>query len=159
MGFAQAQENASPRQLSARPRWLRVVLRIVLAAAMTVAGLNLWTGAPLLGLWVASQEARHRGLTMGTLFIFIAVMGGSMFLLFRALKWLDLRYGDVIGRKQGTRQPLPWLKSTSAERFPTKRPREPLTATERILVLVVVAAIGSFEVWFFFFARLSLPNQ
>ena len=40
-----------------------------------------------------------------------------------------------------------------------KRPREPLTLMERILVLVVVVAIGCFEVWFFFFAGSSLPNQ
>ena len=59
----------------------------------------------------------------------------------------------------GTRQPLPWLKSTSGERVPAKRPPEPLTLLERILVLMVVVAVGCFEVWFFFFAGSSLPNQ
>ncbi len=136
-----------------------MLLRIALAAGMTITGLNLWTGAPLLGLWAGSQVARHQGLTMGAVFVFIAAMGGSMFVLFRVLKWLDVRYGEVIGRKQGTRQPLPWLKSTSGERYPVKRPREPLTALERVLVLVVVVAIGSFEVWFFFFAGSSLPRN
>ncbi len=127
---------------------------------MTLVGLNLWTGAPLLAVWVGSQvEQQQSGLTMGTLFIVIAVMGVSTFVLFRALRWLDVRYGEVIGRKPGTRQPHPWLKSLSGERIPAKRPREPLTALERILVLIVVVAIGCFEVWFFFFAGSSLPNQ
>jgi hypothetical protein len=127
---------------------------------MTVVGLNLWTGSPLLAVWVGAQVQRDQStLSMGTVFIIIAVMGVVSFALFQALRWLDARYGEVIGRKPGTRQPVPWLKSLSGERIPAKRPREPLTAVERILVLVVVLAIGSFEIWFFFFAGSSLPNQ
>jgi hypothetical protein len=127
---------------------------------MTLVGLNLWTGAPLLAVWIGSRVQREQSeLTTETLLIVIGVMGFSMFLLFRALRWLDLRYGEVIGRKHGTRQPLPWLKSVSGERVPAKRPREPLTALERILVLTVVLAIASFEAWFFFFAGSSLPRQ
>ncbi len=127
---------------------------------MILVGLNLWTGAPLLALWVGAQiQQQHPGLTMGRVFVVIAVMTVTLMALYRALRWLDIRYGEVIGRKPGTRQPLPWLKSVSGERFAPPRPREPLTALERILVLVVVVAIGCFEVWFFFFAGSSLPNQ
>ena len=136
------------------------MVRVALATAMTVVGLNIWTGAPLLALWVGAQVQRQQsGLTMGTVGVVIAVMAITIFVLYRALQWLDVRFGEAIGRKAGTRQPVPWLKSVSGERVPAKRPPEPLTPLERILVLVVVVAIGSFEVWFFFFARSSLPSQ
>jgi hypothetical protein len=127
---------------------------------MTLVGVNLWTGSPLLAVWVGAQLQRNQtDLGMDTVLVVIAVMGTSSFVLFRALRWLDVRYGEVIGRKPGTRQPLPWLKSVSGERLPAKRPKEPLTALERILVVIVVLAIGAFELWFFFFAGSSLPRQ
>jgi hypothetical protein len=127
---------------------------------MTLVGVNLWTGSPLLAVWVGAQLQRNQtDLGMDTVLVVIAVMGTSSFVLFRALRWLDVRYGEVIGRKPGTREPLPWLKSVSGERLPAKRPKEPLTALERILVVIVVLAIGAFELWFFFFAGSSLPRQ
>lgn len=158
MGSANTQPDTATADGPRKPR--RAIVRITLATAMTVVGLNLWTGAPLLAVWVGAQVQRQQsGLTMGTVGIVIAVMALSMFVLYQALQWLDVRFGEVIGRKVGTRQPVPWLKSVSGERVPAKRPREPLTALERILVLMVVLAIGCFEVWFFFFAGSSLPNQ
>jgi len=156
MRSASAKRTVSAGGDLRKPR--RVIVRVALATAMTVAGFNLWTGAPLLALWVAAQVERRQGeLTMGTVGLFIAVMGSAIFALYQALQWLDVRFGEAIGRKPGTRQPLPWLKSTSGERVPAKRPPEPLTPLERVLVLMVVLAIGAFEVWFFFFAGSSLP--
>jgi hypothetical protein len=133
--------------------------RIGLASAMTVVGLNIWTGSPLLALWVGSKvQGGQSSLQMSTVGCVILTLAVSAFVLYQALQWLDVRYGQVIGRKRGTRQPAPWLKSASGERIPAKRPREPLTALERIMVLIVVFAIGSFEVWFFFFAGDPLPH-
>lgn len=159
MGLAGRDQKMQVVSAARRPR--RLVLRVVLAAAMAVVGLNLWTGAPLFSLWVGSrfQHAQAGGLTMATVGIVFAVMAVSIFVLYRALQWLDVRFGEVIGRKPGTRQALPWLKSVSGERLPAKRPREPLTPLERALVLIVLVAVGCFEVWFFFFAGSSLPNQ
>lgn len=154
--------NTAPAEPEARPRsrGRHVLKRTALASAMTLVGLNLWTGAPLLAVWVGARVERDQaGLTMSTLFLVLAILAVSVFVLYRALRWLDVRYGEVIGRRAGTRQPVPWLKSISGERVPAKRPREPLTALERILVLMVVLAIGSFEIWFFFFAGSSLPRQ
>ena len=126
---------------------------------MTLVGLNLWTGGPLFALWVGSQIQRDESsLQMSTVGLVILTLAASMFALYQALRWLDVRYGEVIGRKTGTRQPAPWLKSISGERVPRKRPPEPLTPLERILVVIVVLAIGCFEVWFFFFAGSSLPS-
>lgn len=140
-----------------RPR--RLLKRVALASAMTVVGLNIWTGSPLLAVWVGSQIQRNfTDVSMGSVFVVLLVLVVTMFLLTRALRWLDIRYGEVIGRKAAPRQPAVWLKSVSGERLPAKRPREPLTALERALVVAVVLAIGTFEVWFFFFAGSSLPK-
>lgn len=136
----------------------RLLARVALASAMTVVGLNIWTGAPLLALWVGSKAQGDLNLSMSSVLVVILVLAVLVFVLVRALWWLDLRYGRVIGRKAGTRQPHPWLKSVSGERVPKKRPREPLTPLERILVVIVVLTIGCFEVWFFFFAGSSLPG-
>jgi len=137
----------------------RVMLRVGLASAMTVVGLNIWTGSPLFALWVGSQiQGSASTLKMNTVGGVIVTLAVSSFTLYRAMHALDTRYGEIIGRKPGTRQPVPWLKSVSGERIPAKRPREPLTAVERIAVLIVVLAIGCFEVWFFFFARSPLPG-
>lgn len=126
---------------------------------MTLVGLNIWTGSPLLAVWVGAQVQRGEpALKMSTVGLVLLTLGASAFVLYQLLQRLDRRYGEAIGRKPGTRQPVPWLKSVSGERVPAKRPREPLTALERIMVLLVVLAIGSFEVWFFFFAGDSLPQ-
>jgi hypothetical protein len=140
-----------------RPR--RLLLRIGLASAMTLVGLNIWTGSPLLAVWVGSQvQGSQPTLKMSTVGLVILTMGASAFVLYQLLQRLDHRYGEVIGRKPGTRQAVPWLKSISGERIPPKRPPEPLTAAERIMVLLVVITIALFEVWFFFFAGNSLPH-
>ena len=137
----------------------RLLLRIWLASTMTLVGVNIWTGGPLLAVWVGSQlQGSQPTLKMSTVGLVVLVLGASAFVLYQLLQRLDRRYGEVIGRKPGTRQPVPWLKSVSGERVPPKRPREPLTAVERIVVLLVVLAIGSFEVWFFFVAGSSLPH-
>jgi hypothetical protein len=143
---------------SRRPR--RLIRRITLAAAMTVVALNIWTGSPLLALWVGAQIQRNEAsLQMSSVGIVMLTLGLSVFVLYRALEWLNSRYGEAVGRKPGTRRPAPWLKSVSGERTTADGPREPLTAAERIMVLVSVLAIGLFEVWFFFLAGSSLPNQ
>ena len=139
-------------------RPIRVLLRIGLASAMTVVGLNIWTGSPLFALWIGSQiQGSESTVKMATIGGVVATLAISVFALYRAMQWLDIRYGEVIGRKPGPRQPVPWLKSASGERIPAKRPKEPLTAAERIAVLMVVVAIGCFEAWFFFLARSPLP--
>jgi len=150
--------SSSERHSLQASRPIRVLLRIGLASAMTVVGLNIWTGSPLFALWVGSQiQGSESTVKMATIGGVVATLAISVFALYRAMQWLDIRYGEVIGRKPGTRQPVPWLKSASGERIPAKRPKEPLTAAERIAVLMVIVAIGCFEVWFFFLARSPLP--
>jgi hypothetical protein len=43
------------------------------------------------------------------------------------------------------------------EQYPGQSPR--LTALERILVVMVVVAIGAFEIWFFFFSTSPIDER
>jgi hypothetical protein len=55
------------------------------------------------------------------------------------------------------RQQLPWHKPMTGERRSVQTQR-PLSATERIVVGLAVAAVLGFEVWFFAFAHAKLPG-
>ena len=134
-----------------------LVLRVVLATATTLVSVNLWTGGPLLALWVGSRiQSAVGSLSMGAVGATVGVLIVESLLLYRLLAWLSVRYNEVIGRKV-PRQQAAWLKPMSGERraYAVKRP---LTAVERIVVVSVVVAVLAFEVWFFFFAHYSLPG-
>jgi len=143
---------------SERPRGFgNLLLRIVLATATTLVSINLWSGGPLLALWVGSRIQTAVGsLTMGAIGATVGVLIVETFLLYRLLAWLSIRYDAAIGRKVRRRQ-APWLKPMSGERR-TLAVRRPLTAVERIVVISAVAAVEAFLIWFFFFAHYSLPG-
>jgi len=130
---------------------------VVLAIATTVVSLNLWTGGPLLALWVGSRvQAAVGSVSMGAIGATVGVLIVETLLLYRLLAWLNVRYDAAIGRKV-RRQQAPWLKPMSGERR-TLQVKRPLTAVERIVVVGVVLAFELFLVWFFFFAHYSLSG-
>jgi hypothetical protein len=132
-----------------------VLHRVVLAIATTLVSLNLWTGGPLLALWVGSRvQAAVGSVSMGAIGATVGVLIVETLLLYRLLAWLGVRYDAAIGRKV-RRQQAPWLKPMSGERR-TLQVKRPLTAVERIVVMGVVLAFEVFLVWFFFFAHYSL---
>jgi hypothetical protein len=143
---------------SPRPRllWLR---RILLLSASALAAINVWTGAPLLAVWVGSQAAAGSQLSMGAVGVVIVVLGASCLALTMALSWLSARYDKLTGRPVAARRTSPWLRSMRGEREEEARRRHGISPVERVVVIVVVLAGLAFEVWFFFFAGSSLPSQ
>lgn len=140
-----------------QPRKRRTPTRIFLGILTTLVSVNLWTGGPLLALWVGSRVQAAAGqLSMGAVAATIAALAIETYLLYRALAFLTFRYDQVIGRVRPRHQAA-WLKPMSGERR-SESVRQPLSAIERIVIIVVVVAVLVFEVWFFFFARLSLPG-
>ena len=137
-----------------QPRQGRVLTRIVLAILTTLVSLNLWTGGPLLALWVGSRvQAAVGQLSMGAVAATVGVLIVVTYVLYKALEFLTMRYDQVIGRTR-TRQQTAWLKPISGERR-SETIKRPLSAVERIVVIVVVVAFEVFVVWFFFFAHYS----
>jgi hypothetical protein len=142
----------------AHPRGFRAGLeRVGLGILTTLISVNLWTGGPLLALWVGSQVQDSIGhLSETAVAATIVVLATISYLLYKLLARLNTRYNAVIGRVM-PRQQAPWLKPMSGERRAIEVKR-PLSATERIVVGSVVVAVLVFEVWFFFFAHYKFAS-
>jgi uncharacterized membrane protein YbaN (DUF454 family) len=145
-------------EATARPRlgWLR---RILLLSASALCAINIWTGGPLLAVWVGSQAAAGSQASMGAVGVVIVVLAVTSLVLTMALTWLSARYDELTGRPVEARRTSPWLRSMRGEREETARQRHGISSVERIVVITVVLAVLAFEVWFFFFAGSSLPAQ
>ena len=126
--------------------------RFLLAALMSVLVLNLWTGGPLLALWIGSRVQGEGPPTMGAVGAVILALGVISFGLYRALQAASRAYDDVTGAAPGVRQHSPWLRSMRGERPGYEGVRPELSNGERILVGGVIVAFAAFELWFFFFS-------
>jgi hypothetical protein len=129
-------------------------LKIIgLRALMAAAAVNIWTGAPLLGIWVGSRAAAASSeVTMGIVFLILVVIALACAGLVWLLSWAAAKHDELTGRPAAPRKQVPWLRSMRAERVEWEREHEDLGAMERILVVCVVLAAIAFEIWFFFFS-------
>jgi hypothetical protein len=126
--------------------------RALLLAAMAVTAVNIWTGSPLLALWVGSRLQGTSGLSMGAVFAVVLVMGATSFLLIKVLGALGARHDRLVGIPPPPRRQQPWLRSLSGERLRDQRRRQRITALDVVLVGMVLIASLAFEVWFFFYS-------
>ncbi|HEX7292661.1 MAG TPA: hypothetical protein VF250_16195 [Conexibacter sp.] len=131
--------------------------RIALAAAAAFVAVNIWTGAPLVALWVGSQAAGPSGLSMTAVGIVVVVLATLVVALTALLTRINQRYDALTGRA-AERRVAPWMRSMRGEREDYMRTRHGATAIERIVVVVVTVAVLVFNVWFFFFAGSSIGS-
>ena len=137
--------------------WLQ---RIGLLAGSALASINIWTGAPLLAVWVGSQiQAAQNRLSMTALLAVVATLAVAVVALAWLLAYFNGRYYELIGRSPKARYTSPWLRSMRGEREEDIRREVGISGVERVVILAVVVAFLAFEVWFFYFAGSSLPNQ
>ncbi len=125
--------------------------RVALVAGMVLATVNIFTGAPLLGLWVGSRVVGQDGqITMLAVLVIAVVMFACCLAMAVALGWLGARHDRLTGRTATVRRHTPWLRSMSGER-PANMPgvRARLNALEYVLVSGVVVVTLLFELWFF----------
>ena len=133
--------------------------RIALGVATALIAINIWTGGPLLALWVGSQAVSGGTLSMGAVVLVVVVLAVVEIGFAVALGWLSAKYDALTGRPATARRTSPWLRSMRGEREEVSRQSRGISGVERIVVLSVVACVIAFEVWFFFFAGSSLPSQ
>lgn len=127
--------------------------RVAVVTGMVLANLNVWTGAPLLGLWIGSRVTGGAQITMLAVVVVAVAMFASCFAMIRILAALSARHDALTGRQATVRRHTPWLRSMSGERphdVPTGAPQ--LTAVEYVAITMVVVAVVLFEIWFFFFS-------
>ena len=132
--------------------------RLLLLLLMAIVAVNIWTGAPLLGLWVGSKVAGSQGVTMGAVALVAVVMGVACLFLVRLLGQLTAAYDRVTGRPPQPRQQAPWLRSMRGERRTSETELSRLRASDYVMMGTVVLACMAFEVWFFFLAGSSIGN-
>jgi hypothetical protein len=129
-----------------------VLARVLLAAAAAFVTVNIWTGAPLLALWIGSRTAGPSGLSMTAVFVVVAVLLVLVLGLVALLTRINELYDRLIGRVAPERRTSPWLRSMRSEREAYTQERQGTSAVERVVVLGVGAGVLAFNVWFFFLA-------
>jgi hypothetical protein len=133
--------------------------RIGLAVLMGIVALNVWTGSPLLGLWVGSRVQGGGPPSMTAILVVAVTIAVVSFALAKVLSVLGGAYERASGQTATVRTHAPWLRSMRGERPRYEGERPQLTGVERMLVVVVMLAAGVFEVWFFFFSGSSIGQN
>ncbi|HEV2814852.1 MAG TPA: hypothetical protein VGW10_16470 [Solirubrobacteraceae bacterium] len=124
--------------------------RLGLQIAMSLSAINIWTGAPLLALWVGSRATTSSTtVTMAPVLLVVVVLFVACLALIYALSWTSARYDALTGKPQMVKRHVSWLRSARGERVDYEREKDGITPLERFLVLSVVLAILAFELWFF----------
>ena len=131
------------------------VKRALMAAATAFLSINLWTGAPLLALWVGSEAADQQTLSMMAVFVVVLVLAALTVAISVSLLWLETRYRVLVGHplREGR---LTWLRAFNAQGEAVRQ--VPMSLLERIVTVVVYVAVIALIVWFLFFAGSPLPG-
>lgn len=129
--------------------------RALLAAASAFLSINLWTGSPLLALWVGSQAADQQALSMTAVFVVVLTLIALTLGISFVLLWLEQAYRKLAGYplREGR---ATWLRSFNSQREPVRK--LPMSQLERITAASVYLAVLVFIVWFFAFAGSPLPS-
>jgi hypothetical protein len=135
------------------------VWRVGLLSLIGLAALNLWTGGPLLALWVGSRTQGSGPPTMTGLFVVTIVLTAVSLGLIRLIAVLQEAYDKHTGHTPSVRAHTPWLRSMRGERPVYPGESAHVTAPERMLVAVVITAVVAFEIWFFFFSGSPIDQR
>ena len=130
---------------------------ILLAAAMAFLALNVWTGSPLLAVWLGSKvQGEESQPSMGAYAVVIIALIAFSWGLYQLLKVVMSAYQDATGTRPTVRSHAPWLRSMRGERPEYAGARARISGAERIVVVTVLIAAAAFEIWFFFFSGSSI---
>src|SRR5829696_4019577 len=131
--------------------------RYGLAALTAFIALNVWTGSPLLALWIGSKVQGEE--SQPSMAAFAAVIGSLAlfsFLLYQALNRVSHAYREATGTLPTVRTHAPWLRSMRGERPEQESARGRASGSEQIVVVCVILAALAFEAWFFFLSGSSI---
>jgi hypothetical protein len=133
--------------------------RIGLRIAMLLVALNVWTGSPLLALWIASRLQGPGPPRMAPFFVAIGAFAVFSFALASVLARLGESYDRMTGQVVQVHRHVAWLRSMRGERPQYPGQHVQVTALEQVLIVAVVACVLAFEVWFFFFSTSPIDER
>jgi hypothetical protein len=133
--------------------------RVGLRIAMLVVALNVWTGSPLLALWIGSRLQGSGPPKMGPVFVVIVAFAALSFGLATLLGRLGDTYNRISGQTAQVHRHVAWLRSMRGERAQYPGQHVEVTALEQVLIITVVLAILAFEIWFFFFSGSPIDQR
>jgi hypothetical protein len=131
--------------------------RAAMAGFTALVTVNIWTGCPLLALWVGSQAVGQRTLSMAAVGVVLVVLGGLEFAMLIALSWLISIYDELTGRPRA--EPgAPWLRTLCRPEAEGQISRRAgITSLDGIVVINVYVAVITLVVWYLFFAPHPAP--
>jgi DNA primase catalytic core, N-terminal domain len=132
--------------------------KVAIVIATGLAAVNVWTGAPLLAVWVGSHAQDGKVVSLRGVATVLVVLGVLAFLLAWALAWLHAKYDELSGRPPTLTRTSPWYRRMRGELDEHLRVRYSLSAPERVVAACVIAGVLAFEVWFFLIAGSPLGN-
>ena len=132
------------------PRHL-ALKRVLCAGATAFITINIWTGCPLLALWVGSQVSNSHILSMAAVGVVVVVLAILLLVMVVALAWLNNVYDELVGRPHAERRDT-WLRSMRAEAEGHVSQRVGITTLERIIMINVYVAMIGLAIWWIFFA-------
>jgi hypothetical protein len=156
MGAGQVQPASPATEPPGRAVGLQ---RVALLVAMTVGVLAVWTGSPLLALWIGSRLQGSGAPQMGPVFAVVVCIGVFSIILLRVLRWLGTRYDKLTGRAPTIREHVPWLRSLRGERPKEAGEEYSLSALDILCCAMVGIALLVFEYWFFFKSGSSIDQR
>ena len=136
-----------------------IAKRVLLVGAMVIVTVNIWTGSPLLALWIGSRVQPPSGPSMLAVAVVAVSLAVFSYALVKLLARLDAAYGRVTGRRATVSRHVPWLRSMRGERPHAIRHARELSPLELVLVTTVVIVVALFEVWFFFFSPSPIDQR
>jgi hypothetical protein len=133
--------------------------RIGLRIAMLLVALNVWTGSPLLALWIGSRLQGSGPPQMGPIFVVVVAFAAISFVLASVLARLGDNYDRMTGQAAQVHRHVAWLRSMRGERVQYPGQHLQVTALEKVLIVTVVACVLAFEIWFFFFSGSPIDQR
>ena len=139
---------------------MRSVKRVGLLSAMALTTVNIWTGSPLMALWLGSRVVSgDNQATMGAIAVVAVVMVALSLLLIRLLGAEQAAYDRLTGQRRSVRRHTPWLRSSRGER-PHEQPEGVRPSpVELMLIASVVIVVTAFEIWFFFYSGSPIDQR
>lgn len=125
--------------------------RAAMAFVTALVTVNVWTGCPLLALWVGSRAVGAGGLSMAAIVVVLVVLGLLELAMLLVLAWLANAYDELIGLARPEHSAT-WMRRLCAPESSGLNRRLRITTLEGIVVINVYVSVSTLVGWLLFSA-------